>query len=39
MHILSSVYFVKHLYIFRAYLQLIIRRYTLWSGYRCARKL
>jgi len=30
MHNLSSVYFVKHLYIFWAYLQPIIRRYTWW---------
>jgi len=29
-HNLSSVYFVKHLYIFRPYLQPIIRRYTVW---------
>ena len=29
MHNSSSVYFVKHLYMFRAYLQPIIRRYTL----------
>jgi len=28
MHNLSSVYFVKHLYLFRAYLKPIIRRYT-----------
>jgi hypothetical protein len=30
MHSLSSVYFVKHLYMFRAYLQPIIRRYIIW---------
>jgi hypothetical protein len=30
MHNLSSVYFVKHLYMFRAYLQPIIRRYIVW---------
>jgi len=30
MHNLSSVYFVKHLYMFRSYLQPIIRRYTVW---------
>jgi len=28
MHNLSSVYFVKHFYMFRAYLQPIIRRYN-----------
>jgi len=30
MHNLFPVYFVKHLYIFRAYLWPIIRRYTVW---------
>ena len=30
MHCLSSVYFVNHLYMFRAYLQLIMRRYTIY---------
>jgi len=39
MHILSSVYFVKHLYMFRAYLQPIIRMYILWRGSRCARNM
>jgi len=27
---LPSVYFVKHLYMFRVYLKPIIRRYTIW---------
>ena len=30
MHNLSSVYFVKYLYMFRPYLQPIIRRYAVW---------
>jgi Ran GTPase-activating protein (RanGAP) involved in mRNA processing and transport len=30
MHNLSSVNFINHLYMFRAYLQSTIRRYTLW---------
>jgi hypothetical protein len=30
MHNLSSVYFIKHLYMFLAYLQPIIRSYTVW---------
>ena len=30
MHYLSSVHLVTHLYMFRAYLQPIIRRYTIW---------
>jgi len=29
-HSLFPVYFVKHLYMFRAYLWPIIRRYTVW---------
>jgi len=39
MHILSSVYLVKNLYIFWAYLQPIIRRYTVWLGCRYARNM
>jgi len=31
MYNLSPVYFAKHFYMFRAYLQPIIRRYTLWK--------
>ena len=30
MHNLSSVYFVEHLHSFWAYLQPIVRRYTVW---------
>ena len=30
MHNLSAVYFVKHVYMFRAYLKPIIRRYAVW---------
>jgi len=30
MHNLSAVHFIKHLYMFQAYLQSIIRRYTIW---------
>ena len=30
MHNLSAVYFVKHLYMFRAYLQPIIKKSTVW---------
>jgi len=29
-HYLSSVYFVKHLYMFRAYLKPVIGRYVVW---------
>jgi len=31
MHNLSSVHFVKNLYMFRAYLKPIIRKYTIWT--------
>jgi len=39
MHNLSSVNFFSHLYIFLAYLQLIIRRYTVGMGCLYARNI
>jgi len=39
MHVLSLVYFFKYLYVFRAYLQHIIRRYKIWMGCRYARNM
>ena len=33
MHNLSSVYIVKHIYVFREYLYSIVRRYVVWTQY------